>query len=39
MHHQWNIENVELFNATVRAWIDGSTVADGLVNTATGAGG
>lgn len=38
MHHQWNIENVELFNATMRAWIDGSTVADGLVNTAGGAG-
>ena len=38
MHHQWNIENVELFNAVVRAWIDGSTVADGLVNTVGGAG-
>ena len=38
MHHQWNIENVELFNATVRAWIDRSTLADGLVNTTGGAG-
>ena len=38
MHHQWNIEDVELFNATVRAWIDRSTLADGLVNTAGGAG-
>ncbi|MET4582309.1 pimeloyl-ACP methyl ester carboxylesterase [Conyzicola nivalis] len=38
MHHQWNIENVDLFNATVRAWIDRSTLADGLVNTAGGAG-
>ena len=37
MHHQWNIENVELFNATVRTWIDRSTLADGLVNTAGGA--
>jgi len=38
MHHQWNIENVDLFNATVRAWIDRSTLADGLVNTTGGAG-
>ena len=38
MHHQWNIEDVELFNATMRAWIDRSTLADGLVNTAGGAG-
>jgi pimeloyl-ACP methyl ester carboxylesterase len=38
MHHQWNIENVDLFNATVRAWIDRSALADGLVNTAVGAG-
>ena len=33
MHHQWNIENVDLFNAMVVEWITRSTVADGLVNT------
>ena len=38
MHHQWNIENVALFNATVRDWIGRSTVADGLVNSESGAG-
>lgn len=30
MHHQWNIENVELFNATVREWIERRGVAPGL---------
>jgi pimeloyl-ACP methyl ester carboxylesterase len=38
MHHQWNIENVALFNATVREWIDRSTLADGLVNSRSGTG-
>ncbi|MDP3209203.1 MAG: alpha/beta hydrolase [Rhodoglobus sp.] len=30
MHHQWNIENVELFNAALRAWLDARKVASGL---------
>lgn len=30
MHHQWNIENVELFNRSLRAWLDGREVAVGL---------
>lgn len=30
MHHQWNIENVELFNRSLRAWLDRREVADGL---------
>ena len=30
MHHQWNIENVELFNNAVRDWITGAQVAAGL---------
>jgi hypothetical protein len=30
MHHQWNIENVELFNAAVRAWVERGEVAAGL---------
>ncbi|WP_411700115.1 alpha/beta fold hydrolase [Conyzicola sp.] len=38
MHHQWNIENVALFNATVREWIGRSTLADGLVNSESGTG-
>jgi pimeloyl-ACP methyl ester carboxylesterase len=33
MHHQWNIENVDLFNAMVVQWITRSTIADGLANT------
>jgi len=33
MHHQWNIENVELFNAAVRAWIERRVLADGLART------
>jgi len=33
MHHQWNIENVTLFNAMVVEWITRSTLVDGLVNT------
>ena len=33
MHHQWNIENTDLFNAMVVEWITKSTIADGLVNT------
>lgn len=27
MHHQWNIENVDLFNQTLRAWLDRREVA------------
>lgn len=30
MHHQWNIENVELFNDSLRAWLDRREVAEGL---------
>jgi pimeloyl-ACP methyl ester carboxylesterase len=30
MHHQWNIEDVTLFNRTLRAWLETATVADGL---------
>jgi pimeloyl-ACP methyl ester carboxylesterase len=30
MHHQWNIENVELFNQSLRAWLDRREVAAGL---------
>ncbi len=30
LHHQWNIENVDLFNASLRAWLDGREVARGL---------
>ena len=30
MHHQWNIENVELFNAAVREWIVNGVMAEGL---------
>lgn len=30
MHHQWNIENVELFNDAVRAWVERGHVAPGL---------
>lgn len=30
MHHQWNIENVELFNRSVRAWIESAEPARGL---------
>jgi len=32
MHHQWNIENVDLFNRALRTWIETATVADGMVN-------
>ena len=30
MHHQWNIENVELFNSSLRGWLDRREVAEGL---------
>ena len=30
MHHQWNIENVELFNAAVREWMVNGVIAEGL---------
>lgn len=30
MHHQWNIENVELFNSAARLWITQNAVAEGL---------
>ncbi len=30
MHHQWNIEDVELFNSALRAWLDAREVAPGL---------
>lgn len=30
LHHQWNIENVELFNSSLREWLDRRTVAEGL---------
>jgi pimeloyl-ACP methyl ester carboxylesterase len=33
LHHQWNIENVELFNAAVRAWVERRELAPGLVQT------
>jgi pimeloyl-ACP methyl ester carboxylesterase len=38
MHHQWNIENIDLFNAMVVEWITRSTIADGLANSSTGQG-
>jgi pimeloyl-ACP methyl ester carboxylesterase len=30
MHHQWNIENVQLFNAALREWLDHGAIARGL---------
>lgn len=30
MHHQWNIENVELFNSSLRGWLDRCEVVEGL---------
>jgi pimeloyl-ACP methyl ester carboxylesterase len=30
MHHQWNIENVDLFNRSVRVWIESAEPARGL---------
>ena len=30
MHHQWNIENVDLFNAAVHEWIVNGVIAEGL---------
>jgi pimeloyl-ACP methyl ester carboxylesterase len=30
MHHQWNIENVELFNRSLRAWLDRREVHESL---------
>lgn len=30
MHHQWNIENVELFNSSLRAWLDRRELGEGL---------
>lgn len=32
MHHQFNIENVELFNSALRRWLDSRSVAPGLVD-------
>ena len=32
MHHQWNIENVELFNSALRLWITQMAIAEGLVS-------
>jgi pimeloyl-ACP methyl ester carboxylesterase len=31
MHHQWNIEDVGLFNRTLRTWLETRAVAEGLV--------
>lgn len=31
MHHQWNVEDVELFNAALRTWLEGGGVGTGLV--------
>lgn len=30
MHHQWNIENIELFNSSLRAWLDRRELGEGL---------
>lgn len=30
MHHQWNIENIELFNRSLRAWLDRREMGEGL---------
>jgi pimeloyl-ACP methyl ester carboxylesterase len=30
MHHQWNIENVDLFNRSVRTWVESAEPARGL---------
>jgi pimeloyl-ACP methyl ester carboxylesterase len=30
MRHQWNIENVQLFNAALREWLDHRSIARGL---------
>lgn len=30
LHHQWNIEGVELFNSAVHEWLDGRSLAAGL---------
>lgn len=30
MHHQWNIEDVDLFNSALRAWLDRGEIATGL---------
>lgn len=30
MHHQWNIENVPLFNESLRAWLTAGKAAEGL---------
>ncbi|MEO6200933.1 MAG: alpha/beta hydrolase [Cryobacterium sp.] len=32
LHHQWNIENVHLFNASLRAWLEGRKAAAGLAD-------
>jgi len=32
LHHQWNIENVELFNESLRAWLLGREVTAGLTD-------
>lgn len=32
LHHQWNIENVELFNESLRAWLVGRETATGLTD-------
>jgi pimeloyl-ACP methyl ester carboxylesterase len=31
MHHQWNIEDVALFNRALRTWLETATVAEGMV--------
>ena len=30
MHHQWNIENIELFNSSLREWLTSRKVGSGL---------
>lgn len=30
MHHQWNVENVQLFNSSLREWLTSRKVASGL---------
>ena len=33
MHHQWNIENVALFNSSLTAWLEGGEIDEGLRDT------
>ena len=30
LHHQWNVESPDLFNAALRCWLDDGTVFSGL---------